>query len=280
MTATPPDFVIIGAMRAGTTALADALSAHQDIGMARLKETDYFIKEKNFPRGAAWYRGLFPDDKSVLGEASPNYTKNDVFRGVPERLHAARPDAKLIYIVRDPVERFCSQYAHSWLMGAKLPPPETLLDEAEGEHILAASMYARQLRDYLNLFPEEQIEIVDFDAFTASRAPALAAICRFLGVEPLEAAADGAPVNSAASLARTPGWLLKLSEQRPMVALRAATPPGLRRSIKRLAAGASKDARRAPALSGAVKARIADRLSRDAAEFRTLTGLAFSQWAV
>ncbi len=280
MTLTPPDFVIIGAMRAGTTALADLLAAHPDIGVSRLKETDYFIREKNFARGPSWYRGLFPVDKSVIGEASPNYSKNDVFKGVPERIHAARPDVKLIYIVRDPVERFCSQYAHSWLMGASLPSPDRLLDAAEGEHILAASMYARQLRDYLDLFPEKQIHIVDFDAFIASRSETVATICRFIGVDPFEPAASGAAANSSASLARTPGWLLKLSEQRPLVGLRAMTPPGLRRSVKRLAARANGTARRAPDLPADIRARAAERLACDAAEFRELTGLGFSQWAV
>ena len=104
----PPDFIIIGAMRAGTTALADLLSRHPEIGMSRLKETDYFIAEKNFSRGPVWYQSLFPMDRPIRGEASPNYAKSDVFAGVPQRIHAARPDVRLIYIVRDPVERFWS----------------------------------------------------------------------------------------------------------------------------------------------------------------------------
>lgn len=278
--APPPDFIIIGAMRAGTTALAERLSRHPDIGMSRLKETDYFIAEKNFARGPDWYRALFPQDRPIRGEASPNYTKSDVFAGVPERILAARPDVKLIYIVRDPVDRFWSHYNHTFLMRGGLPPPDELLKVEEGAHILASSMYRRQLAAYLDAFAPEQIRIVDLDDFAFNAPRTLDEVCAFVGASSAAHIAGADAANSAGSLARTPGWALKFSQHPSLVGLRAAMPPavkdGLRRTLSRLQA----KPRATPPISDDARRRVRDALAEDAAAFRALTGRPFAQWSV
>lgn len=276
----PPDFIIIGAMRAGTTALAERLSRHPDIGMSRLKETDYFIAEKNYDRGPAWYRSLFPEEKPIRGEASPNYTKNDVFAGVPERIRAARPDVKLIYIVRDPVDRFWSQYNHTWLMRGGLPLPDDLLSAGEGAHILASSMYSRQLDAYLRVFPAEQIRVVDLDDFAFNAPRTLDEICRFVGAGPGFHIAGADAANSAESLARTPGWALKLSQHKALVGLRAALSAEVKDSMRRALSHVQTRPRRTPTISEDARARVKDALAEDAARFRALTGRAFPRWSI
>ena len=91
-----PDFIVIGSMKSGTTSLYRWLSAHPDIGMSRDKETDYFVAEKSFGRGPEWYAAQFAPGSKIYGEASPNYSKVDDFRGVPARIRAALPDVRLI----------------------------------------------------------------------------------------------------------------------------------------------------------------------------------------
>lgn len=276
----PPDFIIIGAMRAGTTALSERLSHHPEIGISRLKETDYFIAEKNARRGMRWYRSLFPEDRPICGEASPNYTKNDVFTGVPERIQSIRPHVKLIYIVRDPADRFWSHYNHTWLMRGGLPPPDELLNEREGAHILASSMYHRQITPYFRAFPSDQIRIIDFDEFISDAPATLDGLCCFLGAATgFDFAAPNA-ANSAIALAQTPGWALKLSQHGALVGLRGALPAAAKERIRRTLSRLQPAPRPTPPISEDARRRVMDALADDVAKFRSLTGLAFPRWSI
>lgn len=276
----PPDFIVIGAMRAGTTTLASRLARHPEIGMSKLKETDYFIAEKNFSRGPLWYRSLFPDHKPIHGEASPNYAKSDVFAGVPQRIRAARPDAKLIYIVRDPVERFWSHYNHTYFMGGVVPPSERLLEHHEGQHILASSMYCRQLSAYLDVFPAEQICVIDLDDLAKTEGGAFADILAFIGASPESPAPELTIANSAGSLAGTPGWALKLSQHRALIELRSAAPAGFKSGVRRLLGKIQHKPREAPPISPAAREQVAEALAEDVSAFRTLVGRSFPHWSV
>lgn len=280
MSSMPPEFIVIGAMRAGTTALAERLSRHPEIAMSKLKETDYFIAEKNFSRGPLWYQSLFPKDRPIRGEASPNYAKSDVFAGVPQRIHAARPDVKLIYIVRDPLDRFWSHYNHTYLMGGAVPSSDRLLDHHEGQHILASSMYCRQLSTYLAVFPADQICVVDLDDLAKAESGAFADVLAFIGASPDASAPDLTAANSAGSLARTPGWALKLSQHRALTGLRSAAPATLKSGIRSLLGKAQRKPRQTPPISPEARRQVADALAKDAAAFRRLVGRSFSHWSI
>ncbi len=275
-----PDFVIIGAMRAGTTALADCLGRHPEIGISRLKETDFFIEEKNFGRGMNWYRSLFPENKRIVGEASPNYTKRDVFENVPARIHAANPDVKLIYVVRDPVKRFWSHYQHSVLVHGGLAPPRVILEDTEGAHILAASCYYWQLCAYLEFFDRAQIYILDFDAFTNERGASLQALCNFLGVSAFQLTDHAPQKNSSASLGAVPGWALKLAHHPGLVGVRSVLPGSLRNAAKTSLSKLSPSRRQAPVMPEGLHEQIGIALQEDATQFRKLTARAFPQWSV
>jgi hypothetical protein len=276
----PPDFIIIGAMRAGTTALADLLSRHPEIGMSRLKETDYFIAEKNFSRGPVWYQSLFPMDRPIRGEASPNYAKSDVFAGVPQRIHAARPDVRLIYIVRDPVERFWSQYNHTFLMGGAAPPADRLLDCHEGRHILASSMYARQLNAFLGVFPAAQISVIDLADLSQPESGTLETVLKFIGADPNVSLEALRTANSSGSLAQTPGWALKLSQHKALTGFRAAISPEVKTKVRSFLGTLQKAPRETPPIPADAKQRVADALAEDATAFRKLVGRPFSHWSV
>jgi hypothetical protein len=84
-----PSFLIIGAMKAGTTSLYHYLKSHPQIHMSRIKELDFFVTELNWGRGLDWYSQQFSGiGTNVLaaGEASTNYTKYPRYKGVPERI--------------------------------------------------------------------------------------------------------------------------------------------------------------------------------------------------
>lgn len=108
-----PDIIIIGAMKGGTTSLYHYLASHPDVVASRDKETDFFRSRKHFSKGIEWYRQQFRGAGTHALEASPNYTKRHKFRGVPRRMHSVLPEAKLVYVLRDPVERIISHYMHN-----------------------------------------------------------------------------------------------------------------------------------------------------------------------
>ncbi len=117
-----PTFVIIGAQKCGTTALHSYLARHPEISMSRPKELDFFVAEKNWDRGLDWYRQRWNGpDKPIRGESSPNYTAYPNFDGVPERMVELLPDIKLIFMVRDPVDRVRSSYIHAVLERGRAP---------------------------------------------------------------------------------------------------------------------------------------------------------------
>ena len=100
-------------MKCGTTSLYRYLALHPQIAMSQRKELDFFKTDADFAKGLEWYSAQFPDDSGVRGEASPNYSKFHIFPGVPDRMRSVLPDIKLIYLVRNPVERAVSHYMHS-----------------------------------------------------------------------------------------------------------------------------------------------------------------------
>ncbi|HVM40035.1 MAG TPA: hypothetical protein VM618_04550, partial [Acidimicrobiia bacterium] len=99
-----PDFVIVGSMKSGTTSLFQYLGLHPGVGLPARKELDFFVAHRNWRRGEGWYRSQFAPvaDGLVTGESSPNYTMRHLFPGVAERMAAVVPDARLLYVVRDP----------------------------------------------------------------------------------------------------------------------------------------------------------------------------------
>ena len=259
-----PDFAVIGAMRAGTTLLHDLLANTQGLCLARMKETDFFINEKNHGRGSDWYLRQFDNQQAICGEISPNYTKRDIFTGVPERLYAANPAAKLIYIVRDPVARAKSQYAHSWQMGQSLPAIDQFLDSPQGQHILDTSRYEWQLEPWLAVFPAENLLIIDFDDLINSPAQTVERIGLFVGLEQVIQNATDTDTNSSDALGSMPNWWLRLRQTRAANMLRTILPRDMVRKAKAIA---QKDQpiRRAPVFSEDVLQQMAQLLERDIA---------------
>jgi hypothetical protein len=177
-----PDFVIIGTMKCGTTSLYHYLAEHPEIGMSRIKETDYYVAERNYARGRSWYESLFPKGAKVCGEASPNYTKPWLFPGVPERIHAELPAARLIYLVRDPIARMISHYQHRYAGRKERRPLCEALTAKDHNPYLTTSRYYRNVKGFLDFYPREQLLIVTSEELRDSRQATLRRIFAFLEV--------------------------------------------------------------------------------------------------
>ena len=178
-----PSFLLIGAMKAGTTSLYHYLRSHPQVFMPDEKEVMFFDPRHNWHRGIAWYQAQFADatdEQIALGEASTSYTKFPIVRQVPARIASVLPQVRLIYVLRDPIERMQSHYLYAASRGKEWRPIERAF--AEDASYLNISRYALQLDEYLPYFPLERFLFIDSRDLRGHRRETLRKVFRFLGV--------------------------------------------------------------------------------------------------
>lgn len=186
-----PNFLIIGAMKAGTTSLHHYLRCHPQVFMPEQKEPHYFVPERaKWPttpeerttQDLGWYERLFDGAGSAtaVGEASVAYTFYPEFIGVPERIARLLPDARLIYVVRDPIERMRSQYLFLSASDHEWDPLEKAVFKPR---YLDRSRYAMQIEQYMQWFTPEQLLVITSESLMDDRLATARRVYRFLGVD-------------------------------------------------------------------------------------------------
>ena len=198
----PPDFICVGAQKAGTTTLDQHLRCHSQVYLPSIKEVQYFSNK--YSKGIRWYHHHFVDatESQRIGEVTPYYLFHPF---CAERISKSLPQAKIIVLLRDPVARAVSGYFHSRRLGYEpLELEAALLAESErlrgaekqlaklgGRHYshqhhsyLSRSRYEVQLKRYFEHFPESQILVLQSEAFFRSPSEVLSKIFRFLDLAP------------------------------------------------------------------------------------------------
>src|SRR5918995_6359489 len=163
-----PNLIIIGGVKGGTTSIHHYLGLHPEINMSKPKELNFFVKELNWDLGIPWYEGRFDDRCPVRGESSPHYTNLPRYHGVAQRIHDNIPDAKLLYMVRDPISRILSHWRHATGAGYETGTMEERLAAPEGTYV-QRSLYWMQLQPYLEMFPREQIAVFTQEELQSGR---------------------------------------------------------------------------------------------------------------
>lgn len=266
-----PTFLVIGAMKAGTTSLHRYLRAHPDVFMPEHKEIEFFSEEREWARGVDWYRSLFEPGRTALarGEASTGYTKLPRFPAAADRIHAVVPHARLVYMLREPIDRMRSHYVHNVLRGLEDRPIEEAL--LSGEHYLPVSRYFAQLQRYRDQFADSQILVVASEDLRDRRPETIARILSFIGVDPGRApdALDEEHHRSDGRMALRPG-LRGLARSRALEALREHAPRRVAALGRRIAA------RPAPQIDADIgpelRQRLADELVADLEQLRSYLG--------
>ena len=179
-----PNLFLIGAMKSGSTSLHYYISTHHEIFMCEPKEPFYFAKEINWSRGEDWYIKLFEnaDNAKIIGESSTAYTKRPKYNGVAKRIAEFNPNARFIYIMRDPIERTISHYWHNvrW-HGEKRDMLAAIKREA---HFLDVSNYPMQIAPYFKIFGRDAVYLLTFEQLVDDPLGAVSAIFSWLGVDP------------------------------------------------------------------------------------------------
>lgn len=265
-----PTFIVIGAQKCGTSALHAYLARHPEASVSRPKELDFFVRELNWNRGLDWYRDRFDAAKPIRGESSPNYTADPRYEGVPGRMAEVVPDAKLIFMVRDPIDRIRANWIHTYSNRVEHRPlHEAALDPAK-PYVLR-SRYHHQLSLFLEHYPRERVLVLDQRDLLANRRGTMRRVFAFLG------ARDAAY------------WRKRFDRENP--------PSATRRRRTRLGAAvhrrlSGRDWRRVrdrrpftvpfehTLVDDRLRAELRELLADDIARFRGLTGRAFEHWSV
>jgi Sulfotransferase domain len=189
----PLDFFVIGAMKAGTTSLYYELRKHPQIYLPAEKEIPFFAIDSLYERGLDWYlREFFSRATSGqrTGTVTPQYM---LYRHVPERMHAAFPEARLIAVLRDPLERIRSHYK---MMVRAFGEKRSFREVLQG-HYVEGGEYGRMLEDYLRYFPRDRLLVLFSGDLERSHSAVLARIYAFLGVSGIVAATPPERRNTA-----------------------------------------------------------------------------------
>jgi hypothetical protein len=201
-----PDFLIAGVPKAGTTALHAALVHHPDLYLPAVKEPKFFLSDGPPPitggpgdvqtyQEHVWrrddYEALFaPAPPGALrGEATPFYLHDLAAHG---RIHRLVPHARLILLLRDPVDRAHSNWTHLWnagleseadfLAACRAEPGRRAAGWAAFWHYIDLGLYGRQVRHLFTVFPREQVLLLRYRDLKDAPARTLDTVCAFLGV--------------------------------------------------------------------------------------------------
>jgi Sulfotransferase domain len=202
-----PDFLIAGVPKAGTTALHAALQPHPSLFLSAVKEPKFFLSDGPPPRHGGpgdvqtyqeyiWrradYEALFAPAPpgAVKGEATPFYLYDEQ---APKRIAALVPDAKIVLLLRDPVDRAHSNWTHLWIAGleseadflaaCRAAPARIAAGWAAFWHYLQLGMYGRQVANLYQHFPRERVLLLRYRDLKDDPAVTLDRVCAFLGVE-------------------------------------------------------------------------------------------------
>lgn len=275
-----PNLIIIGAQKCGTSGLHYYLSLHPEVSMSDPKELNFFIEERSWSRGIEWYSRHFDPAARCRGEASPNYTAYPQHMGVPERMHSVVPEAKLVYLVRDPVDRIASHWVHNFAKRREKGDLRATLLHPNTSYV-SRSKYFMQLQRFLTRFPDEQVMVIDNQDLRDDRMSTLRRLFEFVGVDAgfehpkFEQVRHSTSRKKRATkmgmrvqkLSRTPTG--RRVPRRAWLALDVALP--LSKPISKPATEAVREA---------LGEEVLEVLHEDAERLRSYTGRDFSTWSV
>lgn len=278
-----PTFIIIGAMKSGTTSLHNYLGEHPDVFVSEIKELDYFCGQRTWRMGADWYTAQFPVDAPARGESSPGYTKYPGVSGAPERMAALVPDARLIYIMRDPVARIVSHYIDSVSFGREDRSLDAAMADLSDNHYLACSRYHMQLTRYEGHYPRERILLLTTEQLRDRRTETIAEAFRFIGADDSFTSQGHARVHYTAEEKRRKtrlGYALTAVHRAVgRSSMRRYLPSFLGDAVRNFNARTSTEIA-APTMSPALRARLEEALADDVAALRASTGRDFAEWSL
>ncbi|MBV0923118.1 sulfotransferase domain-containing protein [Halomicroarcula limicola] len=178
-----PDFVIVGPQKCATTWMYEGLAEHPEVYVPDTDSVHYF--DMGYHRGTEWYRQHFPadpDEYAVIGEETPSYIRSEV---TPERIAELNPDAKLLFSLRNPVDRAFSHYWHEKSKGKISFEFEELFENYDlYENWIRPGMYVDHIERFEEHFDSDQLKLLYFDDLVADDESFIESVYDFVGADP------------------------------------------------------------------------------------------------
>ena len=286
-----PNLFLIGSMKSGTSYLSELLGAHPAIFMSAEKEPTYFVDPKVLRQGwpRMWAQGYWKSEErylnlfaaaghaAVIGEGSTCYSKLPMYTHVPERILHFNPQARFIYIMRDPVERTISHYWHT-IGSSKERRPMLSAIQSNPEYT-DVSYYARQLSEYLQHVGRERIFVLTLEELLANPAEQMSRMYAWLGVDLSFRLPDIPPRHVTPPVVEQArggfGFLNRFRQTSSYGKVALYIPRAARKLGSRLAA---RRVRRAEVSTLEVKAYLRPLQLRQTEELASLLSRAFPEW--
>lgn len=279
-------------MKSGTTYLRTLLNWHPSIFMCEPDEPSYFVDPKQLKAiwPDMWRRGIWQSeerylrlfkpagDATILGEASTNYSKRPLVSGVAERIQAFNPQARFIYLLRDPVERTISHYWHMVRHHAEHRPMAAAV--RRDSQLVAVSYYAMQLQPFLERFGRDRIAVVTFEHLVEKPAETMRLLEEWLGIDVggVDPSRFARAENVTPDVVSMPLWggVPQQMRRSPLVdSIMPHVPPAIQTTLHRLT---TKDVRRRSVDVTDVVGFLQPIQRRQTAELAKLLGRTFPEW--
>jgi hypothetical protein len=292
---TKPNFLIVGAVKSGTTSLFEYLRGHPEVFMPSIKEASYFAGDGG--RSEADYLALFRQAGSAraVGEASGSYLYPS---NTPAAIHdLLGPDARIVIILRNPVDMAYALWGHMVQESREdlsffdaLAAEESRLADPEFHRVVRAwsawpfnfayadrARYARQVAAYFRTFKKSQVHVLIFEEFFADVGTSFAELCRFLDVSP-----DYRPVfqifNESKVVRSERLRRLLVEPSTGKDAFKAVTTARFRSRLRALLTSLNNKPQKLPSLSSAERERLWELFANDVAELEELLGRPIDCW--
>ena len=225
---------IVGASKCGTTTLWNMLNHHPDVFMSYPKEPKFF-SSRDFHDRYADYEKLFTNVRSekIIGEATPAYSETIILPEIPERIHSYNPNSKIIYIVREPIERLKSVWRQTLHTGHWYKPfykdyfdidvpvmPKNFIRAVyQYPPFIDATKYWTHLNNYRAFFEDKNILLLFFEDLKANPKSVYSNICSFLKIQPVADEAIFEKQNSSRGKKVESSWQVKLRKYKIILRL-------------------------------------------------------------
>lgn len=180
-----PNFIIIGAMKCGTTSLAYYLSQHPEIFVSSPDKIDFFSKDHEYSKGLAYYESFFENGgyAKAIGEGSDDYTKefDQKSQKAVARIKEHLPGCKFIYVVKHPLKQIESSWLHRFTTGNEKKSFNEAISGSRFTYPETAN-YKKQLQRYYDAFSPEQIKVFFTEDLAAHPREVVRSSLEFLGV--------------------------------------------------------------------------------------------------
>ncbi|MEO0438043.1 MAG: sulfotransferase domain-containing protein [Pseudomonadota bacterium] len=187
-----PNFILIGAARCATTSMHKYLGAHPDVFLPEIKELNFFSNDRYYNKGLEWYSSHFSKaDVRAIGEASTSYSRAiGQSMKVIDRMHKDVGTPKLVYIVRDPLDRLLSHYLHYQHRGQRVNPIDALLSRPIFEDTRWQGRYHHQLSLYRRVYAIDDILVITTRELKLEPNAVMNRVFRHIGVSTIDLPAE------------------------------------------------------------------------------------------